>query len=540
MKKTHLSSMVTSFVSASMFGMVIIGLVLTDVFTVAAQGQEEAQFSLLWGKAGELWSPQSRLPDFSFAGYRRGEELYRIPKETISVRDFGAKGDGTTDDAAAFRQALEAGAGKVIEIPPGRYLLRGLFAIRHSGTVLRGAGPERTVVVFQSPGEQLDPRPAKTDGNQPTTGWSWWGGLIAIEGRRPTATAGTPVVRPQKRGDNRLRLEKNAFSPGDEILLRLFDDPQKSLLEYLYRGQTGNISGLNNWQVVQVFRVREISANELVLDRPLRFDVRLEWRPQVERFRPSITDVGVEGICFDFPLERYQGHFREVGWNPLQIDPGAAHCWLRNLKVRNADNGPFVAGFFCTVEQIIFEADPLRLAPDGYCGHHGITISGHDCLVRDFEFRCRFIHDLTVQSASGCVFMRGKGIDLNFDHHRWAPYENLFTDIDAGKGSRVFASSGGGMRGNHSAAGATFWGIRTERAVPWPRHFGVNCINIVGMNIISSGMSIAQPPDPSDSSQPWLEVIPWERLHPRNLFEAQRSFRKASLSGSRPPATNSP
>lgn len=57
-----------------------------------------AQYSRLWGKAGEAWTPQSRLPDFSFAGYRRGEK--QIPRRAVdvSVKDFGAKGDGQTDD----------------------------------------------------------------------------------------------------------------------------------------------------------------------------------------------------------------------------------------------------------------------------------------------------------------------------------------------------------------------------------------------------------------------------------------------------------
>lgn len=507
------------------FAGAMLGVVLFGV-PVLGQDTTDGQYSLLWGRAGEHWSPQSRLPDFSHAGYRRGEEPFRIPSEKISVKDFGAKGDGSTDDSEAFRRALDAGSGKLIEIPPGRYRLNGLFTIRQSGTVLRGAGSEKTVLVFESPGERLDPRPARTDGGQPTTGWSWSGGLITIGGGRLTPGTTTRVVAEQKRGDNRLRVEENTFSPGDEILLRLVDDAEKSLLHYLYRGRTGDISGLNNWQFVQVFRVRQVRGGELVLDRPLRCDVRLAWQPRVERFQPIVTDVGVEGLCFDFPVEQYRGHFREVGWNPLQIGPAAAHCWLRDIKIRNADSGPFIAGFFCTVEKIFLEADPPRLSAAGHAGHHGITVTGHDCLVYDFEFRCRFIHDLTVQSAVGCVFAHGKGIDLNFDHHRWAPYENLFTEIDAGRGSRLFDSSGGGMRGNHSAAGATFWAIRTERPVPWPRHFGIACINVVGVAIASPQQVVDKLPEPTDCSQPWLEVIPWEKIQPRNLFNAQRQLRQ--------------
>lgn len=494
-----------------------------------SNAQESGQISQLWGQEGEKWRPDSRLPDFSLAGYRRGQENYRIPNLSISVKDFGARGDGQTDDTLAFRQALEHGAGKIIEIPPGRYLLNGLFTLRHSGTVLRGAGSERTVIVFQTPGDILSPQPARTDGNEPTTGWSWAYGLISVGTGPYRSRPGVRVIKEQKRGEATLVIERANFHPGQEILLRLQDDKEKSLLHYLYRGHTGNISGLNNWQVVEVFRVTATNGQQIRLDRPLRFDVQLRWRPQVEPFDPTVTDVGIEGICFDFPLEKYRGHFQEVGWNPVEIKADAAHCWLRDLRIRNADSGPFVHGFFCTVENVVFEADPGRLSPGGYCGHHGITLSGQDCLVRDFHFRCRFIHDLTVQSAVGCVFAEGKGVDINFDHHRWAPYENLFTAIDAGRGSRLFASSGGGMRGNHSAAGATFWGVITEKPVPWPYHFGIPCINIVGVNIAGSENLAVDLPDESDCSRPWLEMIPPHLLRPRNLYEAQKAARGKSL-----------
>jgi|694.fasta_scaffold21145_13 hypothetical protein len=50
---------------------------------------------------------------------------FGIPPETglISVADFGAVGDGVTDDTAAFQAAaLEAGPGNPIYVPSGRYL----------------------------------------------------------------------------------------------------------------------------------------------------------------------------------------------------------------------------------------------------------------------------------------------------------------------------------------------------------------------------------------------------------------------------------
>lgn len=498
-----------------------------SVTAVPAFGEEDFVVSRLWGSNGELWRPESRLPDFSFAGYRRGEEPYRIPKESISVKTFGAVGDGVKDDTESFRRALEAGKGKLILIPAGRYVLNDLFRIAVSGTVLRGEGPDKTVLEFRKPGIEIDPRPSRTDGGQSTSNWSWAGGMIAV-GRGPlNLSQEIRVIGDAPRGSQRLKPASMPFRPGDEIVLTLRDDADRSLVKYLYRDQTGNISGLNNWRVVQVFRVRMVEGDEIVLDRPLRFDVRARWQPSIARFTPSVTDVGIENIGFEFPVTRYEGHFREIGYNPVEIARSAAHCWLKNVTIRNADSGPYVFGFFCTVEGIRLLADEERLSSQGgYAGHHGISLQGNDCLCKDFAVETRFIHDLTVQSSIGCVFSRGKAVDLCMDHHRWASYENLFTDIDAGRGGRLFASGGGGNRGNHSGAGATFWNIRSEQSVPWP-NWQMDAINIVGVRIKEPLKIVPQLPDPSDLKARWLEAVEPERLRPANLYEAMKARRLA-------------
>ena len=70
------------------------------------QGSGTPSMSALWGTSGEAWSRASRLSDFSRAGYACG--LKDIPGYPVlsSVKDHGAKGDGVTDDTAAFREAL--------------------------------------------------------------------------------------------------------------------------------------------------------------------------------------------------------------------------------------------------------------------------------------------------------------------------------------------------------------------------------------------------------------------------------------------------
>ena len=57
-----------------------------------------------------------------------------------NVKDFGAKGDGVTDDTAAFEEALASAAargGGIVYAPPGSYLIREPLIVE-SGVTLYG------------------------------------------------------------------------------------------------------------------------------------------------------------------------------------------------------------------------------------------------------------------------------------------------------------------------------------------------------------------------------------------------------------------
>ena len=57
-------------------------------------------------------------------------------KLRINVTDFGAKGDGTTDDTDAIQAAIDSAEnGGVIEIPRGTYMVRGLKVKKHGITI---------------------------------------------------------------------------------------------------------------------------------------------------------------------------------------------------------------------------------------------------------------------------------------------------------------------------------------------------------------------------------------------------------------------
>lgn len=69
---------------------------------------------------------------------------FAVTSDTVSVRDFGAAGNGTTDDTRAFQAAADAAAGKTLSIPAGTYLL-GTVVITHPTAVV-GAGVASTLL----------------------------------------------------------------------------------------------------------------------------------------------------------------------------------------------------------------------------------------------------------------------------------------------------------------------------------------------------------------------------------------------------------
>jgi len=69
-------------------------------------------------------------------------------RETVSVADYGAVGDGVTDDTAAIQAAITAANGRTVNLPPGTYKLTASLTLSTQGTVLVGAGPLATVLLI--------------------------------------------------------------------------------------------------------------------------------------------------------------------------------------------------------------------------------------------------------------------------------------------------------------------------------------------------------------------------------------------------------
>jgi len=433
-----------------------------------------------------------------------------------SVRDHGAKGDGVTDDTEAFRRALSTvGESGAVLVPAGRYVITDVLEINRSHVVLRGEGPEKSVLVFPKPLSEIHPK-ANVDAVK--SAYSFTGGYVVMKGIDTGNRIGEVVSR-ACRGDNQLSLSTSGdLKAGDWIRLMMEDPLDHSLLRHLHGdlvepgADTPNLKRPVDWAA----RVKAVDDGRIILDRPLRVDVRTDWKPVVHHMNPTLIGSGIERLGFEFPGVPKKPHLQEAGFNAVQID-GAVDCWVRKIIVTDADNGIMVrASRFCTVEEFVSRAGKRT----GLTGHHALWASGRtqDCLFLGFHCGTPYVHDLTVEGyANGNVFTKGSGVRINCDHHRNAPYDNLFTDFDAGDPRRLFESSGREDRGSHSGARTTFWGLRGQGKFPelpspkdWP------LINVVGFGDY---------PVSRDPGGSWIEPGN-DSFSPRNLWQAQVERRR--------------
>jgi hypothetical protein len=490
---------------------------------VMVYGVAHAENSRLWGLSGEAWTSYSRLPDFSQAGYRSGQAPIPNFPIQVNVKDEGAVGDGATDDTQAFLKAIAQADHGAVYIPAGRYVITQQLKIDRSNIVLRGAGRTKTVLYFpKSLTEAVGPGKTWAPGGS----WSWSGGFLFFSGHDAGKLL-TPITTPAKRGDDTIFVLSTAtLHVGQEVRLVLTDD-KGTLGNYLYAGQgLAPSEAVGTKPVDFPVTIQAIKKNQVIFNRPLRVDIRLAWHPVLYASQPTTRDVGIEDLAIEFPETLYNGHHKEAGYNAINFE-GVTDGWIRSIRITNADSGIlFRRGTtHCTATDILLDAGPKR-ARRGYgapgeatdvevYGHHALVVLGlaQDNVFCDFKIEVRFIHDITVSAYSaGNVFTRGSGVDISIDHHRRAPYENLFTEIDAGQGARLWEYGGDREDGPPAGVRETFWNIRTDRPQqlpPWAIQ-----MNVIGMTTLSTTTL-------SDVGN-WFEAIPPDKLIPQNLFQDQK------------------
>ncbi|KAL4856222.1 putative cinnamyl alcohol dehydrogenase 2 [Chlorella vulgaris] len=524
--------------------------------------------------AANAWLPPGRGYDWSLSGYKGGVGMPN-PPVTINVKSHGAKGDNRTDDTAALTAAIKAAtdnpAGGVVYLPAGVYILRQPVVIKTAKVVIRGDGPQATIIrIPVSLSDVYDGTWSQAANGDITSQWSFGGSFFLFQGRtsrtsKPatflaninatvavggyripvdssakftvgqwvrifvndastkgrrrlkatgttlstttggavsvaaitnaagTATIGRLITRPvpqrlqqdpvfmaalQAAAEQRAGDQEPGLTPAQALAASAATAPRNpdsvtaaaapgTVIAWLYGdglADSGPTSGAVSPDDISITaKVTVVDGRWIEIDRELPFPVQQGWQAVVHSYNPTVQDGGMEKLTIAFDHSMWAGHFTDRGYNAIAF-ASSVNMWLRQVTVLNSDNAVFVGWTdHSTFIDLTVGVTSRRWMDKDFKraenGHHAVGIThSHANLVDGFNIASKYIHDLTVSwGANLNVFTRGKGEDVNCDHHRSGPFANLFTDINMGYGLRPFAS--GGAKGR-----AAYTELRSSRA----------------------------------------------------------------------------
>ncbi len=213
---------------------------------------------------------------------------------SVNVKDFGAVGDGVSDDTQFFINAINAaGAGSAILVPTGIYKITSTIEI-DKGIVLRGEGQENTKLkfYFNSGGSCIE--------------IVKWGGSDWAN-----------ITAKFNKGSNSITVsDVSYFNVGDFVEIRQDNDPAVFAPGYSGYESCGDAC------VGQILEVTGKSGNSITFSNELYYNYNPSMNPRI-RVIEMVQGAGVEKLY----LERVSSN--DYGSNVELIN--AAYCWVREI-----------------------------------------------------------------------------------------------------------------------------------------------------------------------------------------------------------------
>ncbi|MEM9445568.1 MAG: Ig-like domain-containing protein [Verrucomicrobiota bacterium] len=497
-------------------------LLVITLFLFQQPGKTEV--SDLYGADGELRTDFSRIPDFSYTGYREGEvPIPKVPT-VANVKDFGAIGNGVADDTQAFLDAIKKTKNGAIFIPEGTYVITQILKIQKSNLVLRGAGKDKSILYFPKSCREV------SDEN-----FHGKGGFLWVEGKRQQSDNLANITSNAVRGDRFLDVNStDNLSVGQRIeismSLRKNNILNNALVNHLYGGDPGDVSILRG-EPWQMFEIVSLTKNRIELDRPLFFNAQSNWSPKIRTVNYSVNEFGIEDLGLEMARDQYDGHFEEE-WNGIYF-LDISNSWIKNVHIHFADEAFLIKGRFCTLDNVSYDAPTGKNGAD--FGHNGIFVDrpGGYNLIKNFQANATYMHSLAVRGSSGNVFSKGTGVRIDFDMAAHCPFSNLYTEIEITQPNLIWKGSGTPGSGKSAAAWNTLWNIKADSSISYPKkNTWSKMINVIG---VTSNQKSKKNPDAD-----WFEVIDPDNLIPQNLYEHQLKKRLSDEGGGNGPDNKAP
>lgn len=464
---------------------------------------------------GVVFGRDKFLQDFSYAGYRMGEQP--IPDvrtgRQINVVELGADPTGTRDSTAAIQAALDRAAEQAVEgwtvvlLPRGTYRVslpegaNAVLRLRSSRTVLRGAGVGATILLNTTTGMRSKSiLLVAPEGNRS------WGGVgsrvTEITGDLDGPSVDIPV--------------RNAalFKPGDRVIVRaeinaawVRDHPDP---DWLVMGS--RLGAITYHRTVVAVDARR---NVLRIDVPTRHRIRRGYAPRVTSHEGMLEDVGLE----DFSIGNVENPATEgyafMDWSKPDTAGHASHdsyviilrqvihSWARRIDSHgHADNATgshmlsngilVTQGRHVTVQDMHFQLP--QYGGGGGNGYMFRLDHSNEVLVSGCtSSHARHGFSIAFPSASGNVFHRHNDVETGrqtggdgttngtaCDHHMWFSHSNL---IDQSRAHNSWYEAkdrfwtGTTSFHNITSAHGVFWNVHGEgerltAQVVWSQQFG--------------------------------------------------------------------
>jgi hypothetical protein len=322
---------------------------------------------------------QSLLPDFSYAGYKCGEQ--EIPKITnykmFNVTDFGARGDDDISDRDAIQAAIDAanknGSG-IVFFPKGRFIVNDDSSVttgivsKGSHIIFRGSGSGLggTELIMKEPLVPVNPQQM------------WTGRPMFIFTTKGSDTSIGEVIQSADVGEFTLRLSKtNKLKFGDWVALKMLDNSPALIDEELaphHVDTTWKYLVTKGVDVCMYYRVNKIENGVITLHAPLAYKIDAKYKWTVYKFA-NATEIGIEEIAFVGNWKEKFVHHRswkdDSGFTLFQFSR-CTNSWMANCRFTD-----------CNVAAIVGQSANVTVVNcivTGNAGHEAIT-SNHSTNV---------------------------------------------------------------------------------------------------------------------------------------------------------------
>ena len=502
-------------------------------------GNALAQEAALWRSVfyPTDWTPKHSLPDgrflhdFSYAGYRSGAKLPQVAGPEFVVQGLDAT--GATDITDALQRTLDrAGAkgGGVVRLPSGLFRCDGIVTIRKSGVVLRGQGPEKTMLFLNS---------------VPKRGWS---NHLNIAGEIHSG-AEIKLTRDAANRASFVEVTANAaVKVGQEIAIGWTITPE--FVEE--HGMTGTWKTFNGkWRPIFLRTITRIDRKQtpvrVHLDVPLRYPAQVRDGASMRPLKGYISECGIEDLGIANAIS-WKAAWSRAGVHAIGL-AGARDCWVRNVRSfpsphpeaqnYHLQNG----GIIVTQSRFVTIANcDLRKAQNRGGGGAGYLFEisrSNEILTRDcvgIAGRHNFIQNWDF-GASGLVWLRchssGSRVYKNsLDPMGWTGYCEFHHSLAMGclidscqlddgwfGGNRHKWSSGGG----NTVTQSVYWNTTGKGAIgSWQDGDGY-IIGTQGVKVDTTlGSRYGQHTAPEDTRE---GIGSGATLRPVSLYEDQRQRR---------------